>query len=86
MYIYGRYAPTLCFAIFENFPGRNLPSLARGLAEIRSRLSSRFFRPGVHWVLAKRFTAKVFQDGGRNSTINVQKTWHNIRRGVEESC
>ena len=55
-------------------------------AEIRSRLSSSFFRPGVHWVLAKRFAAKVFQDGGRKSTINVQKTWHNIRRGVEESC
>ena len=55
-------------------------------AETRSRLSSSFFRPGVHWVLAKRFAAKVFQDGGRKSTINVQKTWHNIRRGVEESC
>lgn len=29
MYAYRHYAPTVCFAIFENFSGRNLPSPAR---------------------------------------------------------
>lgn len=29
MYVYGHYAPTLCFVIFENFSDRNLPSPAR---------------------------------------------------------
>ena len=31
------------------------PTAAPCWAEIRSRLSSSFFRPGVHWVLAKAF-------------------------------
>ncbi|CAH3138799.1 unnamed protein product, partial [Porites lobata] len=29
MYVYGHYAPTLCFVIFENFSDRNVPSPAR---------------------------------------------------------